>query len=209
MGECGLKAGARKVMESMFEKLKKSEATDVVLTASDCAGKCDLEPMITVEEKDTPPITYIKIDNENHLVMISASRYQGSEGAVCGFNPENGDHLWTYKWKCKTPVPNVTEIGNDQLFVTGGYRAGGALIQIEKKGNSWELGFNYANIEANALISAWADSNFGFTNRKGTKLSFKYQIYKNLQFATAWYHTDKIVDSDPWDKLQIDMIFKF
>jgi NADP-reducing hydrogenase subunit HndB len=64
MGECGLKAGARKIMESMFDKLKKSGARDVVLTASDCAGMCDLEPMITVEEKDTPPVTYTKIDTE-------------------------------------------------------------------------------------------------------------------------------------------------
>ncbi|MGD9158949.1 MAG: PQQ-binding-like beta-propeller repeat protein [Desulfobacteraceae bacterium] len=80
----------------------------------------------------------VKISGEDHLVMISASRYQDSEGAVCGFDPENGDHLWSYKWKCKTPVPNVTEIGNNQLFVTGGYRAGGALIRIAKDGNSWE-----------------------------------------------------------------------
>jgi len=85
----------------------------------------------------------------------------------------------------------------------------GAKIGKAKNKNSWELGFNYADIEANALISAWANSDFGYTNRKGTKLSFKYQIYQNLQFAMAWYHTDKIVGSDPWDKLQLDMNFKF
>jgi outer membrane protein assembly factor BamB len=79
----------------------------------------------------------VKIDDEDHLVMISASRYEGSEGAVCGYNPENGNQLWSYKWKCKTPIPNVTETGNNQLFVTGGYMAGGALIQIEKNGDSW------------------------------------------------------------------------
>ena len=76
----------------------------------------------------------VKINDEDHLVMISASRSEGSEGAVCGFNPEDGNFLWSYIWKCKTPIPNVTEIGNNRLFVTGGYRAGGALIQIDKKG---------------------------------------------------------------------------
>lgn len=81
----------------------------------------------------------VKINDEDHLVMISASRYQGSEGAVCGFDPKNGNPLWSYTWKCKTPVPNVTEISNDQLFVTGGYRAGGALIQIVKKGNDYNV----------------------------------------------------------------------
>lgn len=79
----------------------------------------------------------VRIDDEDHLTIVSASRYEGSIGAVCGFNPENGDLLWSYEWKCKTPIPNVTEIGNNQLFVTGGYEAGGALIEIEKKESSW------------------------------------------------------------------------
>lgn len=81
----------------------------------------------------------VKIYEEDHLVMISASRYAGSIGAVCGFNPSNGEHLWTYDWKCKTPIPNVTEMGNNQLFVMGGYGAGGAIIQIEKNGNAYEV----------------------------------------------------------------------
>ena len=83
----------------------------------------------------------VKINGEDQLVIISATRPEGSEdGAVCGFDPENGKLLWSYDgWKCKTPVPNVTEIGNNQLFVTGGYRSGGALIQVDKKGDSWAV----------------------------------------------------------------------
>ena len=64
MGECGLAAGARKVMTSLFEQLKKSGATDIMLTASGCAGACDLEPMITIEEEGAAPVTYINLDGE-------------------------------------------------------------------------------------------------------------------------------------------------
>ncbi len=83
----------------------------------------------------------VKIDNKDQLVMISATRPEGGgTGAVMGFNPDSGEPLWSYDgWKCKTPIPNVTETGNNTLFVTGGYLAGGALIQILKKGNSWEV----------------------------------------------------------------------
>ena len=82
----------------------------------------------------------VKINNEDQLVMISATRPEGSEdGAVGGFDPKNGNLLWSYNgWKCKTPVPNVTEIGNNQLFITAGYLSGGALIKIDKNGNSWK-----------------------------------------------------------------------
>jgi outer membrane protein assembly factor BamB len=83
----------------------------------------------------------VKINNEDHMVMISATRPEGpGNGAVMGFDPETGKPLWSYDgWKCKTPVPNVTETGNNSLFVTGGYLSGGALIQIIKKGNSFEV----------------------------------------------------------------------
>jgi hypothetical protein len=78
-----------------------------------------------------------------------------------------------------------------------------------KNTHSWEAGYNYANIEANSVIAAWADSDFGYVNRKGHKLAFKFQIYKNLQFSTAYYNTKAIVGVNDWQKLQVDLIFKF
>jgi outer membrane protein assembly factor BamB len=83
----------------------------------------------------------VKISGEDHLTMITASSRDGStKGAVLGYHPENGTLLWTYQgWQCGIPVPNVTEIGNNQLFISGSYNAGSALIQVEKKENSYEV----------------------------------------------------------------------
>jgi len=84
----------------------------------------------------------VKISGEDHLVMISAmGRGSNAEkGAVSGYNPRNGDLLWSYDgWQCAIPVPNVTEIGDDRLFITGGYRAGCAIIQIGKLENSYAV----------------------------------------------------------------------
>ena len=53
-------------------------------------------------------------------------------------DPKTGRILWTYMgWQCQTPVPNVTAIGDGRLFITGGYRAGAAMIKIEKKGDGF------------------------------------------------------------------------
>lgn len=83
----------------------------------------------------------VKIDDEDHLVMISASGFGGSpRGAVNGYNPETGDLLWSYDgWQCGIPIPNVTEIGNNQIFMTAGYKAGGAIIQINRIGDSYKV----------------------------------------------------------------------
>ncbi len=69
----------------------------------------------------------VRISGEDHLVMIPAN------GSVVGLDPLTGKMLWSYDgWECKIPVPNVTEIGGDQIFITGGYRAGSAMIKITK-----------------------------------------------------------------------------
>ena len=62
----------------------------------------------------------------------------GTSGGVSGYDPKTGALLWSYSgFQCSIPVPNVTELGNNRLFITGGYRAGGAIIQIEKSKNSY------------------------------------------------------------------------
>ena len=76
----------------------------------------------------------VKIGQEDHLVMISAL------GTVRGFNPKTGKKLWSYDgWQCKIPIPNVTEIGDGRLFITGGYDAGSAMIMIKKVNPGYQV----------------------------------------------------------------------
>ncbi|NLD38913.1 MAG: PQQ-binding-like beta-propeller repeat protein [Desulfatiglans sp.] len=81
----------------------------------------------------------VKINGEEHLTMVTASSRDGStKGAVIGYSPIDGKRLWVYEgFQCGIPVPNVTQVSDNQLFITGGYRAGGALFQIEKDGDSY------------------------------------------------------------------------
>ena len=51
-----------------------------------------------------------------------------------GMDLKTGKTLWSYEgWQCRIPVPNVTAIGDGRLFITGGYKAGSAMIKVEKK----------------------------------------------------------------------------
>lgn len=83
----------------------------------------------------------VKVNNEDHLIMITASSFDGStKGAVLGYNPKDGALLWKYEgWQCSLPVPNVIQISMNQLFVTAGYNSGAALIQIDKNGDSFSV----------------------------------------------------------------------
>ena len=82
----------------------------------------------------------VHIDGVDNLVMITAGRRRGGGGAVIGIDPNNGRQLWICKgWSCQIPIPNVTAIGDGRLFVTGGYEAGSAMINVEKKGNDYTV----------------------------------------------------------------------
>lgn len=80
----------------------------------------------------------IKIGKEYHVVMITASS-RGGEGQsgsskVAGINPLTGKILWEYtNWSCMIPVPGAVDAGENKILITGGYRAGAAMIRIEKK----------------------------------------------------------------------------
>jgi len=71
MGTCGIAAGARTVMKALTEELEKSEAKDVLLSISSCAGLCSREPMLTIEEKDKPSVKYVDLDPEKAKKIFS------------------------------------------------------------------------------------------------------------------------------------------
>ena len=79
----------------------------------------------------------IKIGGEDHLIMITASVGRGRtarDGSVNGLDPRNGKVLWTYAgWQCPIPVPQPVDGGEGRILVTGGYNAGSAMIQVQKK----------------------------------------------------------------------------
>lgn len=62
MGTCGISAGARKIMSALMRLVEESEADDVILTTSGCAGLCSCEPMMTVELRGEAPIKYVDLD---------------------------------------------------------------------------------------------------------------------------------------------------
>jgi hypothetical protein len=87
----------------------------------------------------------------------------------------------------------------------------GGGIGRNKAQKDWSVTYRYARIEPNAVVGAWADSDFGFANRKGSEVKFKYNIYDPLTIGASFWSTRPVVElvRDPWDRLQIDLEYKF
>ena len=59
---------------------------------------------------------------------------------VTGVDPDTGDILWAYNnIPVKRAIPTPAIVGDDKLFITAGYDAGSALIQIITQGNNFAV----------------------------------------------------------------------
>jgi len=62
LGTCGIAAGARQTMNKLADLVAQSDRSDIVISTTGCAGFCEQEPMIKVQEKGKEPVTYGHVD---------------------------------------------------------------------------------------------------------------------------------------------------
>ena len=82
----------------------------------------------------TTPII-VKLGGVDQAVMAGSCNPSGPEkGTVAGISLENGTILWKYDgWQNPIPIPFPTQLPDDRLFITGGYKAGSAMLQVTQQ----------------------------------------------------------------------------
>jgi hypothetical protein len=106
-------------------------------------------------------------------------------------------------WVTNTVAPSEKDTG---------YLVGFAVNKLKDPG-SWQFVYDYRELKADAVVGQFSDSDFlgGGTGGRGHKLSFTYQVAKNVQ-AGLNYYLSKLdrpgVDAN-YNRLQADLILKF
>lgn len=87
-------------------------------------------------------------------------------GGVCGVSAEAGNYgkmLWNAtKWQPSVLAPSPLQIAPNQVFLVAGYGAGGALLQVDKQGSSW-----------NATIKDSYKASEGMSSEQQTPINYK------------------------------------
>jgi len=91
-----------------------------------------------------------------------------------------------------------------------GWLAGFKLNKAKDPG-SWEFSYNYRDLEADAVIGVFSDSDFigGGTDGKGHQFGLTYQLAKNLQTGLTYFLNEMGSDDDDYRRLQADLALKF
>ena len=89
----------------------------------------------------------------------------------------------------------------------------GTTLNKAKKPGSWQFGYTYRDLEADAVFGAFTDSDFardGVTNSRGHTFNYTYALAKNTAISATYFH-DENLNHDKSDnkRLQIDLKVKF
>ncbi len=117
----------------------------------------------------TPNTVEFKMSHSSVIPMMLSGTltyvYVGVGGA-CGVSAEEGSRgqlLWsTDDWQPSVVAPSPMQISQNQVFLVAGYGAGGALLQVDKSGSSW-----------NAVIKDDYKANEGMSSEQQTPINYQ------------------------------------
>jgi hypothetical protein len=87
----------------------------------------------------------------------------------------------------------------------------GTTFNKAKEAKSWEVGYNYRDVQKDAVVGVLTDSDFvgGGTDGRGHMFYGKYQLTKNVQAGLTYFLAKKGDAKDDYRRLMADLIFKF
>jgi NADP-reducing hydrogenase subunit HndB len=77
MATCGIAAGARPVLLTVMEEVKKNNLADVAVAQTGCIGMCRLEPIVEVYRPNEEKVTYVKVTPSKALRIVNEHIMQG------------------------------------------------------------------------------------------------------------------------------------
>lgn len=91
-----------------------------------------------------------------------------------------------------------------------GWLVGGKYGKCTAPG-TWELSYDYRDLQADAVLGAFSDSDFvgGGTDGRGHRFGAVYQLAKNTQAGLNYFLNEKNNGSRDYNRLQLDLLFKF
>lgn len=171
--------------------------------------------------KLTAGMSYFDYGNlENGLTVYNKSNGFGNTTVASGtnrsyvydYNLVEGFASYDFKAGDK-PVSVYGDIVNN--VASGVKEDTGWLVGLSygkaKAPGTWSLGYNYRDLEADAVVGAFSDSDFigGGTNGKGHKFGFEYALAKNFTTGVTYLMNEKGNAETDYNRLQVDLQLKF
>jgi hypothetical protein len=174
------------------------------------------------KSKLTGGASYFKYGNIQGKPAIGSFAGNTSQGGVYKYDYELLELFGDYTTRLgETPV---SLYGDYVVNTASGVSADtgwllGTVYNKAKDPGSWEISYDYRELERDAVLGAFTDSDFigGGTHGKGHRFSFKYALAKNVATGVTYFLNERDGDNtartgardDKYRRLQLDVELKF
>ena len=170
--------------------------------------------------------SYFKYGNiEGHKTFYDAEDGFGNSTTTTG-----GETYYMYDYELLEAFGEyATKLGNSPFSLYGDYVVNtasgvsedtgwliGAKYNKAKAPGTWQLGYEYRDIEKDAAVGVFTDSDFvgGGTDGKGHKFTAAYALAKNATLNGTYFMTQRDSNGDgsrneDYDRVQVDLKVKF
>jgi hypothetical protein len=206
---------------------ERSDRNDLVLYAGQAAAKLQFVPEVGL----TVGASYYGYDNMQGYDVIDWESRNNSygnstvRGTVSGSTTNKAWaaeftpvvffaqlDLWVGGLPLSVYAQELSNIDADTLDQGHLY---GVSLGKAKNLKTWEVGYSYTELEKDATVGMFTDSDRwgGGTDGKGHKFFGKYQVMKNLQAGVTYFQDDKKISDSAstkdYDRLQVDLVASF
>ncbi|MGQ9662708.1 MAG: putative porin [Kiritimatiellia bacterium] len=206
---------------------ERSDKDDLMLYAGQAAVKLEIIPEIALtigagyygfqNMKGSDVVDWEHKNNSygNSTVAGSVSGGTTNKAWACEFTPVVY-FAQLNLWVAGKPLAiYAQELTNGEASKNKNGHLYGVALGKAKNPKTWEVGYSYAELEKDATVGMFTDSDRwgGGTDGRGHKVYAKYQIMKNLQAGVSYFMDEKTI-SDPaktedYERLQIDLVASF
>ncbi|NOZ12082.1 MAG: porin [Acidobacteria bacterium] len=107
-------------------------------------------------------------------------------------------------------IEYVNNTDAEKTLTTGEKENSAVGIGFSYRYENWKIKAKYADIEPNAVVGAFADSDFGYANRKGLKVAINRRLRKRVAIELAFFDTKQSTGSGNSAKtIQLDLKLNF
>jgi hypothetical protein len=90
----------------------------------------------------------------------------------------------------------------------------GYALGTKIKSNTWQVGYTYQDLEADAVLGTYSDSDFigGGTDGRGHRLQASYSLSKNIGLTGTLFLNERNIDfgsEEDYKRLMLDISFKY
>jgi hypothetical protein len=206
---------------------ERSDTDDLMLYAGQLAAKFQFVPEISL----TAGASYYGFQNvEGYDVLDWESKNNAYGNSTTAGSVSGGttNKAWSMEyipvvyfaqldlWVMSKPLALfVQELSNGEADKLNQGHLYGVSLGKAKNPKTWEIGYSYVELEKDATIGMFTDSDRwgGGTDGKGSRVYGKYQVMKNMQVAATYLFGEKKISdaakTTDYDRLQVDLSVNF